>query len=135
MRNAALALAVVTLFPILGPICFLLLAGGAIGGSGSISKMVTTQPTWCLQDGALPAFFGLLSAAQAILHFTNHPDTRFGRWQSRMAVTGLITGCAAYIGIAFIDVGAFVWILVVSPILLLPLGLLGMITLRQFDVV
>lgn len=135
MRNAALALAVVTLFPILGPICFLILAGGAIGGIGLYFKDGYDPADLVFAGWCAAGFFGLLSAAQAILHFTNHPDARFGRWQSRIVVTGLITGCAAYIGIAFIDVGAFVWILVVSPILLLALGLLGMITLRQFDVV
>lgn len=135
MRTAAITLALVTLFPILGFVCCFSLVMLLVGGIDAYLKDGYDLKNLAVAGWSLAGIVGLLSAAETTLHFINHPDQRFGSWQARRLVLALVMGCCAYIGIAFIDLGAFFLILVVSPVLVLALGLLSMITLRQFDVV
>lgn len=134
MRIAAILLTIFTAFPITGFVAGFALFVGAVGG---ISDFFSQDH----RDGALAVFtwsaaglWGVLSAAEALLHFLQRPDEKLGRWQARRVVFGLLSGCGACVWIGKFGLGAiFITIIITLPLVVLALGLLAMIALRQAD--
>lgn len=134
MRIAAILLTLFTAFPITGFVAGFFLLVGVVGGLSDFFSQEHRDGSLAVLAWSAAGLWGVLSAAEALLHFLQRPDDRLGRWQVRRVACGLLAGCGACVWIGKLGLGAiFLTIIITLPLVVLALGLLAMIALRQAD--
>lgn len=134
MRIAAILLTIFTAFPIIGLIAGFFLFVGLVGGVSDFISHEHRDGSLVVATWSAAGLWGVLAAAEALLHFLQSPDERLGRWQVRRVVGGLLAGCGACVWLGKFGLEAiFLTIIITFPLVVLALGLLAMIALRQAD--
>lgn len=136
MRIAAALLTILTAFPITGLVAGLFLFLGVVGGITDVFSQEHRDGALAVLIWSIAGLWGVLSAAEALLHFLQWPDDKLGHWQVRRVICGLLAGCGAcaWLG-TFGPEAIFLTIIITLPLVVLALSLLAMIAFRQADVV
>ena len=134
MRVAAILLIIFTAFPITGFVAGFFLFAGVVGGISDFFSQDHREGALAVLTWSAAGLWGVLSAAEALLHFIQRPDDNLGHWKARRLVCGLLAGCGACVWVGKFGLGAvFLTIIITLPLVVLALGLLAMITLRQAE--